>query len=422
MDLTAADVLAHRAAVQGLHDGDLGVLALGVVDSPPKTGAAAIAVRDHRHFAPRTRTPGSQGPQTQTPQTRTPPTRTPQSAAPQTRVSEATVPLVRVLSLRGAPHLHRPDDLPRLRRQLRPRTAKQLAAWCGAFPSPELDHVDLVVDLLHREFPGETATKGELSGAISPHLPDVVTPYCPGCETDHVIEGLFRLCTLLAGLELEPLGAKLVFRRPTAAPPAATLSGTGQPGAGQPGAGQPGAGQPGAGQPGAGQPADPDQYPDPDPDEPTLLRDYARYVGPFAKADAEKWLGAGPPEVWPDLRPVTVEGRKLLAHEDVRDAPEPPPGLLLFPRDPYLLGPRWLVAEPEVAKRVWRPVGSPGALVVHGRVAGAWRYTFSGRTVTFHVEGWPKIKGSARKALVHQADVLAGVWGANALEATVVEW
>ncbi len=342
MELTADRVLAHRAAVQGLHGGGLGVLALGVVDSPPKAGAAAIAVRDHRHVEP----------------------------------------LVRVLSLRGAPHLHRPADVPGLRRQLRPRTSAQLAAWCGAFPVPELEHVDLVVDVMRREFPGDTATKGELSGAISPLLPEIVRPYCPTCRAHHVIEGLFRLCTLLAGIELEPLGAKLVFRRPT-----------------------------------AGQ----DTVPPAD-QGPTLLADYARFVGPFTKADAEKWLGAGPRHTWPELRPVTVDGLKLLASEDVRDAPEPPAGLLLFPRDPYLLGPRRLVADPDVAKRVWRPVGSPGALVLHGRVVGAWRYTFSGRTVTFHVEGWPKVKGSARKAVRDQADVLAGAWGANALEATVVEW
>ncbi|WP_447003176.1 DNA glycosylase AlkZ-like family protein [Saccharothrix isguenensis] len=342
MELTGAQVLAHRAAVQGLHGDDAdAVLALGVVDSPSKTGAAALAVRGRR---------------------------------------AGTEDLARVLSLRGAPHLHRRGDLPALRGQLRPRTPKQLAAWCGAFPVPDLDHVDLVVDAMRREFPGDTATKGELSAAITPRLPEVVTPYCPGCESHHVIENVFRLCTLLAGIELEHLGAKLAFRRPPARP------------------------EPGA------------------PGEPTLLRDYARLVGPFAKADAEKWLGAGPQETWPELRPIRVDGKRLLAHEDVRDAPDPPAGLLLFPRDPYLLGPRHLVADPDVARRVWRPVGSPGALVLHGRVAGTWRYEFKGRAVTFQVTGWSKVKGSARVAVEYQADVLAGVWGAQALEANVVEW
>uniref|UniRef100_UPI0031D33C17 DNA glycosylase AlkZ-like family protein n=1 Tax=Saccharothrix mutabilis TaxID=33921 RepID=UPI0031D33C17 len=390
--MTAARVLAHRAAVQGLHDGDLGVLALGVVDSPPNTGAAALAVRARHRLD---RFPGG-------------------VREPAELWGEEE--LVRVLSLRGAPHLHRAADVPGLRRLLRPRTPKQLQAWCGGMPAPELSDVDLVVELMRREFPGETATKGELSGAISRHLPERARPHCARCGVEHVIEGLFRLGTLLAGIELEPRGARLVFRAPGPN----------------------------------------------DEGDSTLLRDYARYVGPFTRADAEKWLGTGPRADWPDLRPVTVEGRKLLALADpaaadpaaadpaatdsaatadsaaaadsdsaadpgladffAADAPEPPAGLLLFPRDPYLLGPRWLVAEPDVAKRVWRPVGSPGAVVVRGRVVGAWRYEVSGRTMIFRVDGWARVEGAARKALREQADVLAGVWGANALEATVVEW
>ncbi|QQQ74497.1 winged helix DNA-binding domain-containing protein [Saccharothrix sp. 6-C] len=345
MDLTGAQVLAHRAAAQGLHGDDPdAVLPLGVVDSPPKTGAAALGVRGRREDTVDARD------------------------------------LVRVLSLRGAPHLHRRDDLPALRRQLRPRTPRQLAAWCGAHPTPDLAHLDLVVDVLHREFPGDTATKGELSAAISPLLPEAVTPHCPTCDAHHVIENVFRLATLLAGVELEHLGAKLVFRRPTGKPDVE------------------------------------------DPGEPVLLRDYARLVGPFAKADAEKWLGAGPQDTWPDLRPVRVDGKPLLAHEDVPPAPDPPAGLLLFPRDPYLLGPRRLVADPDVAKRVWRPVGSPGALVVHGRVVGAWRHEFRGRTVTFQLTGWSKVKGTARRAIKDQAGVLAGVWGGDVLGPDVVEW
>jgi hypothetical protein len=170
VDLTGARVLAHRAAVQGLHGTDPdAVLPLGVVDSPPKTGAAALGVRGR-----------CQG-------------------------TEDTADLVRVLSLRGAPHLHRRDDLPAPRRQLRPRTPRQLAAWCGAHPTPDLEH-------------------------------------------------------------------------------------------------------------------------------------------------------------------------------------------------------------------------SPGALVLHGRVAGAWRHEFHGRTVTFQLTGWSKVKGTARRAIKDQAAVPAGVWGGDALEPDVVEW
>jgi len=288
-----------------------------------------------------------------------------------------------VLSLRGAPHLHRAADLPTLRRELRPRTPRQWAAWIGGFDVPDPGGLDVLVELLHREFPGERATKGELSALVGPRLPADWTPWCERCSADHVIDGLFRLGTLLAGLELDHVGAKLVFRKPVGPVPAVEPEG-----------------------------------------EPTLLSAYARLVGPFAKADAQKWLGAGPPSEWPSgLRPVVVEGERLLASEAVVDAPPPPAGLLLFPRDPYLLGPRRLVApDAAVAKRVWRAVGGPGALVVHGEVVGEWRYAFSGRTMTFHVRGWKRIKGAVRRALGDQAELLAAVWGGQALEPNVVEW
>ncbi len=245
MEATRAQVLAHRAAVQGLHGGvaldDVEALALGFVDSPPKTGGVGIAVRT--------------GP-------------------------VDLDGLVRVLSLRGAPHLHRRADLPVLRRELRPRTPRQFAAWVGGFDPPDLGHLDLLIELLRREFPGDRATKGELSAAVSPLLPADWTPWCEPCGADHVVDGLFRLGTLLAGLELEHVGARLVFRKPTGPLPVVEDAG-----------------------------------------EPTLLRAYARLVGPFAKADAEKWLGAGPRAAWPqELRPVTVDGRGLLVSEDVAGA------------------------------------------------------------------------------------------------------
>ncbi len=465
MELTRAAVLAHRGAVQGLRGGaevsGLGVLALGFVDSPPKTGAAGLAVRVGPDFlrsgevgrgpdgpdlgrlgsgrpgsgAPDFGRPKSDGPDLGKPDLGKPDLDRPDLDRPELGRPDLGKPepgrpelarpkfgkpvlgmpkvdrpgldrpafdgprmggpgfggadldrldrLVRVLSLRGAPHLHLAADLPALRRELRPRTPRQLAAWIGGFDVPDLDGLDPLVELLHREFPGERATKGELSAAVGPHLPPDWTPWCEPCGAHHVVDGLFRLATLLAGIELDHVGAKLVFRKPSGPVPVVEPGG-----------------------------------------EPTLLRAYARLVGPFAKADAEKWLGAGPPSAWPEgLRPVTVEGKGLLALEDVTDAPPPPACLLLFPRDPYLLGPRWLVApDAAVAKRVWRPVGSPGALVVHGVVVGDWRYTFSGRTVTFHVRGWKGIKGEARTSLRHQTELLAAVWGGSALEPDVVEW
>jgi hypothetical protein len=182
-------VLAHRARAQHLHGNaeldDIGVLALGIQDAPSGSADLALAVRTGDPRA-------GENPE-----------------------------LVRVLSVRGAPHVHYRADLPVLRRELRPRRPDDLRAWLGGSGPDFLDSgadvlavLDQVVELLTERFPGEQATKGELSEAISPLLPPAARPWCEGCQAHHVIENLFRLGTLFAGLELDRGDRKLVFRLP----------------------------------------------------------------------------------------------------------------------------------------------------------------------------------------------------------------
>jgi hypothetical protein len=322
-------------------DERLDVLALGLQDTPPGSAAASLAQRTSRDLD--------------------------------------ELDVVRVLSLRGAPHLHRRADLPVLRRELRPRTDAQLAEWAPGHGGTDVEHVDALVELIRSEFPGDTATKGELSAAVGPGAPRELVRWCERCGTEHVLDGVFRLCTLLAGVELADAGPRLVFRRPQGPPP----------------------------------PVEP-------PGEPTLLTAYLRLVGPVTRQDARTWLGAGPRDTWPELRSVVVDERVLLLlHDtDLRSAPDPPRVLLLPPRDPYLLGPRWLVAPgADVARRLWRPVGSPGAVVVDGVVTGTWRSSTTGRTMTVEVDA---PRGTPRRELAAQAELLARVRGGDALEPHVV--
>ncbi|HET9138896.1 DNA glycosylase AlkZ-like family protein, partial [Actinophytocola sp.] len=184
--LTRQAVVAHRAHVQGLTGAEsatgqnagraetAGVLDIGIQDAPSGSADLALAVRtgDLRPYG--------------------------------------NPELVRVLSIRGAPHVHRRRDLPALRAELRPRRPEDLLIWLAGHGPAILDSgvdvlaaLDQVVTLLRERFPGRQATKGELSAAISPELPAPVRPWCPGCQAEHVVENLFRLGTLLAGLELE---------------------------------------------------------------------------------------------------------------------------------------------------------------------------------------------------------------------------
>jgi winged helix DNA-binding protein len=371
VDLDRRRLLARRAALHGLHGGrtvaELDVLATGVQDAPSGSADLALALR---------------------------------TGDP--RAGESPE-LVRVLSVRGAPHVHRRAGLPMLRRELRPQEPADLGSWLGghgpAFLKSEVDAlavVDQVVELLIERFPGERATKGELSGAISPLLPAPARPWCAGCGTEHVIENLFRLGTLLAGLVLERGDRKLVFRKP--AEPATADEST--------------------------------------PDG-SLVRAFVRHAGPVEPADVHAWLIAGglPNQPIPashgwdrlagGLVAVRVDGRSLLMPGDlvdaIDDAPDPPRVVLLPPRDPFLAGNRGvLVPDRELAKQVWRPQVSPGVLVVDGEVRGTWRQRVSGRTISLHLTVSGKPPRGIKAAVGEQADLVAAVRGAGALEPQVV--
>lgn len=360
--LDRAQALAYRAWAQHLHGpadaADLDVLTVGLQDTPG--GSAALALRQRTATAESLDRPD----------------------------------LVLALTMRGSPHLHRRADLPRLRAALRPHDNETLRAYLGGYGDTLIasgaDGPALLAEVareLRSAFPGETASKGELSGAVTPRTPEVARPWCAGCGVHHVADGLFRLATLYAGLELVPgEGRRLRFR---------------------------------VGPDPAGEPADEQALRE-------LLLATVRVAGPLTLSDLVQWLDTrsvtAPPDwlkpAWTDLTDelveVDVDGTTLHADPAVLtgDAPAPPPVLLLPPRDTYLLGHRpLLVPDRALAKELWRPVGSPGVLVVDGEPAGSWRARASGKTLTLTVAPHRKLTAKHRKALDPQAAVVAEARG-----------
>jgi len=353
-------VLAYRAWAQGLHGADdlsdLDALTVGLQDTPG--GLAALGLR-HRT-------------------TKDEPLDQPD--------------LVLALTMRGSPHLHRRADLPLLRAALRPRDNEMLRAYLGGYGDMLVESgvdgpalLTRVADDLRDAFPGETASKGELSGAVSPRVPEIARPWCAGCGTAHVADGLFRLATLYAGIELVPGEGRRQRFRLGAKPKsggddrAAALE---------------------------------------------LVGTAVRLAGPLTLGDLVMWLDTrsvtAPPDwlrpVWSALADQLVEvevaGATLHVNAEavdgMRDAPAPPPVLLLPPRDTYLLGHRpFLVPDRAAAKEVWRSVGSPGALVVDGAVAGVWRARKSGKTLRLDVTPYGALTAKHRKAVDAQAEVVA---------------
>ena len=304
--------------------------------------------------------------------------------------------LVLALTVRGAPHLHRRGELPLLRAALWPRDNQALRAYLGGFGDTLIESgadgpglLARVAEELRASFPGDTATKGELSEIVSARVPEVVRPWCEGCGVAHVAEGMFRLGTLYAGLELVPGdGRKLRFRV------------------------------------GSGEPAV--------ADDDGAVRDFlmtaVRLAGPLTLADLVQWLDTrsvtAPPDwlrpVWDDLSAelveVEVDGERLYADpaalDELDDVPEAPVLLLLPPRDPYLLGHRaFLVPDRGLAKEIWRPVGSAGALVIGGEPVGVWRARKSGKTLQVTVSPQRTLTKAHRAALDGQAGVVAAARG-----------
>lgn len=372
--LTREQVLGHRAQVQGLHGvgttAEVELLAIGLPDTP--AGSAELGL-GHR-------------------------------VRPVVTTAESD--LVLALTVRGAPHLHRRTDLPALRAALVPTDDAEFRALLGGHGTaivesgvdgPELVEATAIALRMALDAAGGTATKAELSARVSQDLPEPAVPWCEPCGTRHVAEGLFRVGTLLAGIELAPTGRRQGFR---AGPPVIQVT-------------------------------------DHEGALVELLRRWLTLTGPAVLADAVRWLDtrARTSVGWltsrwralgGDLVEVAVDGITGFVHaadlDAIRTAAPPPAALLLPPRDAYLNGSRSLLVPDRVrARKVWRPVGSPGVLVLAGEVAGTWRSQVSGRTITITVTPFARPRAGVRAAVSKQAALIAYVRGHNTLE-PVVEW
>jgi Winged helix DNA-binding domain len=106
--------------------------------------------------------------------------------------------------------------------------------------------------------------------------------------------------------------------------------------------------------------------------------------------------------------------------EDVGALESPPAAdgiRLLPPGDPYLQKPNrpLLAPDPELRRRLFRPVASPGAVLREGRLAGLWRGKAKGKKTELTIE---KLGRLQRGELEEEAQRVATLRGAT--EAAVV--
>lgn len=346
--MSREQVLAHRTAAHGLDraSADPGVLALGVQDTPYGSARQALAVR------------GASG-----------------------------EGLALVWSTRGAPHLHRRGGLARLAAALWPLSDADAAARI-ANPAVR-EGAKLGLEAFRRTAAafrevfsdGEARPKGEVSAAVSALVPEPLTYYCRGCDAVHISGDLFQQAGLAGAVEVRPEGRSTVL---------APL---------------------------------PDPVPLPEAAEGTseYVREFLRLLGPATPAEAAAFLGTTATALrpaWPDgLAEVRVGGRRAWFPEESVDAllsAAPPSGLLrlLPPGDPYLQtrNRAQLVPDRDRQKRLWRPLGNPGAVFLDGEIAGAWRARLQGRRLDLTVTAFDPLPDGP---LAEEAEALAALRGAG---------
>jgi winged helix DNA-binding protein len=283
--------------------------------------------------------------------------------------------------VRGAIHALAPGDFALYGRaliarddgELGPQLGQQvqrLAAEKGFAPGEALEEVATATkDALAN---GRTLDKNELHEELRKRVRAEVMPWCRGCQSHHVAPMLWRYATVKAGVRLDS------ERRYTMAKPGRT------------------------------------------PAASEAVRRFLGFYGPATPGDFAEWAGLAKPHaqrLWDETAGDLAEVGKRkgwLMSEDMGALESPPAAQgirLIPPGDPYLQKPNrpLLAPDPELRKRLFRPVASPGAVLRDGRLIGLWRVKTKGRKAELTVE---KLGRLPRGDLEEQAQRVAELRGA----------
>jgi len=225
----------------------------------------------------------------------------------------------------------------------------RLAAEKGFAPGEALEEVATATKdaLANGRSLGKNALHEELRQRVRPEL----MPWCRGCGSHHVAPMLWRYATVKAGARLDS-ERRYTMGKPGRAPAASEA-----------------------------------------------VRRFLGFYGPAKPGDFAEWTGLAKPHaarLWDDVAGELAEARVgksqgWLMREDVAALESPPAAegiRLIPPGDPYLQKPNrpLLAPDPELRKRLFRPVAGPGAVLRDGRLAGLWRVKAKGRKAEVTVE------------------------------------
>jgi hypothetical protein len=293
-------------------------------------------------------------------------------------------------SLRGAPHLHRRADAARFAAALWPAddadAAARLSGDAGRLHSDGADPLQAyrAVSEAMRAVITTAMVKGAASAAVTAAIPAQYSGFCRACGSVHVREMLFRVAALPAAIGLVP-DTKPVVLEPLSKP-----------------------------------------YPPPSTQRrlDALVIGYYRLYGTGTAAEVATHLGTTAGSIRgslpADLVTVTMDGTRTqtpaamvdqITGADVDAAAGlvrllPPADPLLQPRDRSVLAP-----DRAAQKALWPILGSPGAVLAGGALAGIWRARAGGRTLTVTITPWRKLSKADRTALEAEAELVGAVRG-----------
>src|SRR3954454_7259942 len=259
------------------------------------------------------------------------------------------------------------------------RQVQRLAAEHGFSPTEALDEVAAATTDALRG--GTALDKNALHEELRHRVGAPLMPWCRGCGSFHVASMLWRYATVSAGVRLDAQ-RRYVLGRPGRTPAAHEA-----------------------------------------------VRRFLHFYGPATTAEFADWAGLAKPHaqrLWDaldgDLAEVRAGRRKAwLLREDLGDAESPPDatGVRLLPAgDPYLQKPNRALLAPDesLRKRLFRPVASPGAVLVDGRLQGVWRAKAKGRRLEVTIE---PLAGLPRAALDEEAERVARVRDAGGVSLVI---
>ena len=223
--------------------------------------------------------------------------------------------------------------------------------------------------------------KNELHEELRGRVRKELMPWCKGCKSHHVMPMLWRYALVLLAARRNS-SRRYILGEPRDTPPA-----------------------------------------------PESVRRFLRFYGPATRQDLQAWAGLGRAqarrlweEVEDDFVEVELDGNRAFLLATDRAALDSPPAVrglrLLPPGDPFLQQPNRavLVADPEIRKRAFRPVASPGVVLQDGRLAGLWRARARGKRLELAVEEVTAIDSDALEA---EADRVAGLRNTDGAVLTV---